>query len=200
MIFALLAGFLLMLSLVMVPNIQGFLIFSLQLSDRLLIVVVAIILAIVCYMTIIINSINLLLFITWHHETVLKTISVMSMIFMAHFAYNLLIKPPATLTIVELKMDNIKRIAFISIVIGLFNPFTILEVCGVIGVFSINYIDIYQQNMFIFGAILALLFWFISLGFDHKLLIYSSTKKYQNKFSALVMSIEIILLIIKLIK
>jgi arginine exporter protein ArgO len=119
---------------------------------------------------------------------------------MVHFTYRLLAKPPAGLSIVGLKMDNIKRIAFITIIVGLFNPFTILEVCGVIGVFSINYIDIYQQNMFIFGAILALLFWFTSLGFDYRLLIYSSTKKYQSKFSALIMSIEIILLIIKLIK
>ena len=196
MIFALLAGFLLMLSLVMVPNIQGLLIFSLQLSDRLLMGVVAIILAVICYTLIIVNSINLLLFITWHHEIVLKTISVMSIIFMVHFTYRLLTKPPAGLSIVGLKMDNIKRIAFITIIVGLFNPFTILEVCGVIGVFSINYIDIYQQNMFIFGAILALLFWFTSLGFDYRLLIYSSTKKYQSKFSALIMSIEIILLII----
>ncbi len=200
MIFALLAGFLLMLSLVMVPNIQGLLIFSLQLSDRLLMGVVAIILAVICYTLIIVNSINLLLFITWRHEIVLKTISVMSIIFMVHFTYRLLAKPPAGLSIVGLKMDNIKRIAFITIIVGLFNPFTILEVCGVIGVFSINYIDIYQQNMFIFGAILALLFWFTSLGFDYRLLIYSSTKKYQSKFSALIMSIEIILLIIKLIK
>jgi arginine exporter protein ArgO len=200
LIFALLAGFLLMLSLVMVPNIQGLLIFSLQLSDRLLMGVVAIILAVICYTLIIVNSINLLLFITWRHEIVLKTISVMSIIFMVHFTYRLLAKPPAGLSIVGLKMDNIKRIAFITIIVGLFNPFTILEVCGVIGVFSINYIDIYQQNMFIFGAILALLFWFTSLGFDYRLLIYSSTKKYQSKFSALIMSIEIILLIIKLIK
>jgi uncharacterized membrane protein YgaE (UPF0421/DUF939 family) len=60
LIFALLAGFLLMLSLVMVPNIQGLLIFSLQLSDRLLMGVVAIILAVICYTLIIVNSINLL--------------------------------------------------------------------------------------------------------------------------------------------
>ncbi len=203
LIFALLAGFLLMLSLVMVPNIQGLLIFSLQLSDRLLMGVVAIILAVICYMLIITNSINLLLFITWHHETILKAISVMGIVFMVYFTYRLLTKPPAALTIVELKMDNIKRIAFITIIIGLFNPFTILDVCGVIGVigvFSINYIDTYQQNMFTFGAMLALLFWFIILGFDHRLLIYSSTRKYQNKFSALIMSIGIILLIIKLIK